>query len=66
VKRLEETMAKLTEKKNALDARLAEPAVYQDPEALKALLVDQAYVGKELAQVEGEWLQKQAELEGGA
>ena len=28
------------------------------------LLLDQAYVGKELEQAESEWLQKQAELEG--
>jgi hypothetical protein len=30
---------------------------------LKALLQDQAYVAKEIEQVEGEWLKKQAELE---
>jgi ATP-binding cassette, subfamily F, member 3 len=66
IKRLEETIAKLTTRKSAIDARLAEPSVYQDQEALKALLLDQAYVGKELAQVEGEWLEKQAELEQGA
>ena len=66
IKRLEETIAKLMARKALLEAQLAEPAVYQDPEAVKALLVDQAYVGKELEQVEGEWLQKQAELEGGA
>jgi ATP-binding cassette, subfamily F, member 3 len=66
IKRLEETIAKLTTQKSAIDARLAQPAVYQDQEALKALLLDQAYVGKELAQVEGEWLEKQAELEQGA
>jgi ATP-binding cassette subfamily F protein 3 len=66
VKRLEETMAKLTARKAELDARLAEPSVYQDAAAMKALLMDQAYLGKELEQVEGEWLQKQAELEGGA
>jgi ATP-binding cassette subfamily F protein 3 len=65
IKRLEETMAKLNSQKSAIDARLAEPALYQDPAALKALLLDQAYVGKELAQIEGEWLQKQAELESG-
>jgi ATP-binding cassette subfamily F protein 3 len=32
-------------------------------DALKDLLLDQAYVGKELAQLEAEWLEKQAELE---
>jgi len=66
IKRLEESIAKLNSRKSAIDARLAEPALYQDPAALKALLLDQAYVGKELEQLEGEWLLKQAELESGA
>ena len=30
---------------------------------LKALLEDQAYVAREIEQVEAEWLEKQAELE---
>ena len=63
IKRLEETMAKLNSRKTSIEARLAEPAVYQDSEALKALLVDQAYLAQELRQVEGEWLQKLGELE---
>jgi len=66
IKRLEETIARLTARKSALEAQLAEPTLYQDPAAVKALLVDQAYLGKELALVESEWLEKQAELEGGA
>jgi ATP-binding cassette subfamily F protein 3 len=56
IKRLEETMAKLNAKKSAIEAQLAEPAIYQDAQALKALLLDQAYVGKELDQAESEWL----------
>jgi ATP-binding cassette subfamily F protein 3 len=63
IKRLEETMAKLNAKKAAIESQLAQPQIYQDPEALKALLLDRAYVGKELVELEGEWLQKQAELE---
>jgi ATP-binding cassette subfamily F protein 3 len=63
IKRLEETMAKLNAKKAQIESQLASPEVYQDPEALKALLLDQAYVGKELEQLESEWLAKQAELE---
>jgi len=66
IKRLEETIAKLMARKAVLEAQLAEPTLYQDPAAVKALLVDQAYLGKELALVESEWLEKQAELEGGA
>jgi ATP-binding cassette subfamily F protein 3 len=63
IKRLEETMAKLNAQKSAIELRLSEPAVYQDPAALKSLLLDQAYLSKELEQAESEWLAKQAELE---
>ena len=66
IKRLEDTMARLHAQKSDIEAKLADAAVYRDPAALKALLLDQAYVGKELAQLEGEWLLKQAELESGA
>jgi ATP-binding cassette, subfamily F, member 3 len=64
IKRLEETMAKLNAQKSAIELRLSEPGVYQDPAALKALLLDQAYLSKELEQAESEWLAKQAQLEG--
>ena len=57
VQRLEKKMAELNERKAAIEARLADPAAYQDQEGLKALLLDQAYVAKELEQVEGEWLE---------
>ena len=60
IKRLEEQMAKLNLRKSALDAQLADAAVYQDPEKVKALLLDQAYVAKELDQLETEWLEKNA------
>jgi ATP-binding cassette, subfamily F, member 3 len=63
IKRLEEIMSRLNAQKAAIEQKLADPAVYQDPEALKALLQDQAYVVKEIEQVEGEWLVKQSELE---
>jgi len=63
IKRLEELMARLNARKAEIDARLGDPAVYQDAEALKALLQDQAYVAREIVQVEAEWLEKQAELE---
>jgi ATP-binding cassette subfamily F protein 3 len=60
IKRLEEQMAKLNVKKSALEARLADPAVYQDPEKVKTILLDQAYVAKELEELEAEWLEKNA------
>ena len=63
IKRLEELMTRLNTQKSEIDAKLGDPAVYQDGEALKALLHDQAYVAREIAQVEAEWLAKQAELE---
>jgi ATP-binding cassette subfamily F protein 3 len=64
IKRLEEIMNRLNTQKASIEERLADPAVYQDAEALKALLADQAYVVREIEQVESEWLAKQAELEG--
>ena len=65
IKRLEEQMAKLSAQRSSIEARLADPSIYAESnkEALKALLLDQAYVGKELAQMESEWLEKQTELE---
>ena len=63
IKRLEEQMAKLNAKKASIDAQLAVPSVYQDRKKIEPILADQAYVAKELAQLESEWLQKQDELE---
>jgi ATP-binding cassette subfamily F protein 3 len=65
IKRLEEMIERLNAKKAALEARLADAALYQPEakEALQAALLDQAYVGKELMQLEGEWLEKQALLD---
>jgi ATP-binding cassette, subfamily F, member 3 len=65
IKRLDEQIAKLSARKNQVDARLAEPAVYDDAnkEELKALILDQAYLAKELEQLETEWLEQQDALE---
>ena len=65
IKRLEEMIGRLNAKKTEMEVRLADPAIYQDASksALEAVMRDQAYVGKELGQLEGEWLEKQAELE---
>ena len=54
-------MARLNAQKADIDARLGDPAIYAEErkDDLKALLVEQAYVGKELAQLEAEWLDKQ-------
>jgi len=47
----------------AVEARLGDPATYGDGEAYKALAADQAYLRRELNQLETEWLARQAELE---
>jgi len=64
LKRLEDLIARLQSRKAEIEARLADPAIYQGASkaALEAALLDQAHVGKELLQLEGEWLEKQAEL----
>ena len=65
IKRLDELMAKRNAEKAAIDARLADPAIYGEAnkEALKALIVDQAFAARELAQLEAEWLELQQQLE---
>jgi ATP-binding cassette subfamily F protein 3 len=65
IKRLDEQMTKLSARKVAVDARLADPAIYDDAnkDELKSLIVDQAYLVKELGQLETEWLVQQEALE---
>jgi len=56
LKRLEEKMAKLNARKAEIDRQLGDPATYQDGEAVKKLLIDQAYAAKELEELEAQWL----------
>ena len=65
IKRLDEQMVKLNARKAEVDAKLADPAIYGDAnkETLKALILDQAYLSKELEQLETEWLEQQDALE---
>ncbi|HYR36723.1 MAG TPA: ATP-binding cassette domain-containing protein [Burkholderiales bacterium] len=63
IQRLEEQMKRLGVEIAAIEARLGDPATYQNGEAFKALLSDQAYLRRELEQLETEWLAKQAKLE---
>ena len=65
LKRLDEQLAKLNAKKSAIDIKLAADGIYDaaNEEALKALILDQAYVARELAQTEAEWLEQQEKLE---
>jgi ATP-binding cassette subfamily F protein 3 len=65
LKRIDEQMTKLGVRKSQVDARLADPAIYEDAnkDELKALILDQAYLVKELEQLETEWLEKEDALE---
>jgi ATP-binding cassette subfamily F protein 3 len=58
-------MAKANTRKADIDAKLADPAIYAEDkkETVKAHLFEQATLAKELEQLEGEWLERQAELE---
>jgi len=58
-------MAKLNLRKLDIDGKLADQAIYDEAnkEKLKTLLVDQAYLLKELEQTEADWLQHQEYLE---
>ncbi|WP_044530807.1 ATP-binding cassette domain-containing protein, partial [Herbaspirillum sp. B65] len=65
IKRLDEQIAKLNARKAEIDARLASPDIYDaaNKDELKTLITDQAYCGKELEQLENEWLEQQEALE---
>ena len=65
LKRLDEKMAKLNAQKSAIDAQLADPRIYGEAqkETLKTAILDQAYLARELAQIEGEWLELHQQLE---
>jgi ATP-binding cassette subfamily F protein 3 len=65
IKRLEEQMAKLNAKKAGIDARLLEPAVYEadKKDELKTLVADQAFLVRDLGNLEMEWLDLQEQLE---
>ncbi|HEX6267293.1 MAG TPA: ATP-binding cassette domain-containing protein [Burkholderiales bacterium] len=59
IKRIGETMAKLNAQKSSIESQLGDPAVYSDAEKVRSLVLDQAYVAKELEQLESEWLELQ-------
>lgn len=66
IKRLEEQIAKRNGQKAEVDAKLGEAGAYDaaNKAKLKLLLADQAFFGKDLAQLEAEWLELQEQLEG--
>jgi ATP-binding cassette subfamily F protein 3 len=63
--RLDESIAKLNAQKAAMDKLLADPGLYSDDkkDTLKAAILDQAYVARELAQLEAEWLALHEQLD---
>ena len=65
LKRCDREMEKLNIKKAEIETRLADNELYEDGqrELLKQLLTDQAYIQKELDQVEEEWFAVQEEIE---
>jgi ATP-binding cassette subfamily F protein 3 len=65
IKRLDEQIAKRSGQKADVDAALGEPAIYEaaNKAKLKQLLTDQAFYTKDLAQLEGEWLELNEQLE---
>ncbi len=66
IKRLEEQIAKLQEKKQSNELQMQDQAIYDaaNKPKLSALLADQAYIGKELGQLEEQWMAQQEALEG--
>ncbi len=65
LKRLDESIAKLAAQKTAMDKLLADPGLYSEEkrDTLKTALLDQAYVARELAQLETEWLALHEQLD---
>lgn len=62
---LETELAKLNDKKSAIDSQLADPSIYEqvNKDKLKKLLGDQVECARLLNALEEEWLEKQDELE---
>jgi len=66
IAQMEKRLDNLSTRKAAVDARLADEAVYAETnkEELKRLLLEQAELAKALEEVESEWLAQQEALEG--
>ena len=65
IEQLERRMAQLAEEKRALDARLADPAIYRSPDktGFQDSVKRQTELARELAQAEEQWLALHEELE---
>ena len=65
IRRIETRLAEAEASKKALDDALAAPGLYDEAERerLKQMLIDQAYLVRDIEQLEAEWLEQQAVLE---
>jgi ATP-binding cassette subfamily F protein 3 len=65
IRRIETKLAEAEAKKKSIDEALAAPGIYDDAERerLKKLLLDQAYLTRDIETLEAEWLEQQALLE---
>ncbi|MEO8936365.1 MAG: ATP-binding cassette domain-containing protein, partial [Burkholderiaceae bacterium] len=65
IRRIETRLAEAEVGKQNIDAVLASPDIYDDAqrEKLKQSLIDQAYLVRDIAQLEAEWLEQQTLLE---
>ena len=65
IRRIETKLAEAEARKTKIDAVMASPDIYDDAhrEQLKQALIDQAYLVRDIEQLEAEWLEQQALLE---
>jgi ATP-binding cassette subfamily F protein 3 len=65
IKQLEDQIGKRNSQKTAVETKLADPAIYETNRKaeLKSLMADQSFYGKELSQLEAQWLELQEALE---
>ena len=65
IRRLETKLAEASARRTTIETALADSGIYDDArkEELKALLVEQAYVTREIERIEADWLEQQTLLE---
>lgn len=61
--KLEEDMEKLNAEKQAIENDIADPAFYEDREAVKSAMLRQAGIESKLAEIENEWFDLNSALE---
>ena len=61
--KLEKQLEQLSEKKEAIEAQLADPSIYDDQDKLKKCLQEQATLSQQMTAIEEEWLDITEQLE---